>query len=184
MTVCTAAALARFCGVDLKTIHNWAARGALPSHRTAGRHLRFHRLDAIAFLRAYGHAIPAELAAARPKLAMACRDAHVVASARRALGARATVLGYDDAFEALVDLARAEPEALAVDVALLGALAVRCVARLTSYPATRHVRIVALAETDGGASELLAAGADTFVAGFDAVAIAVALERVLAVDER
>ncbi len=182
MTVCTAAALARFCNVDLKTIHNWAARGALPSHRTCGRHLRFYRLDVIAFLRTYGHAIPRELAAVRPKVAMACVDAGVISTAERGLRGRAEIVAYEDAFEALVDLDRTAPEALAVDVALLGSAALRCVARLTRYATTRHLRIVALAETDSGASELLAAGAHRFVAGFDAPAVRAALESVLALD--
>ena len=181
MMVCTAAALARFCSVDLKTIHNWAARGALPSHRTAGRHLRFHRLDVIAFLRSYDHAVPAALTATCPTVAIASADPQLAVAARKALGARATVLGYEDAFEALVDLGRAEPEALALDVALLGEAATRCIGRLTRYPATRHVRLIAMAETDARASELLAAGADTFVAGFDATALVAALESVLVV---
>ena len=33
---------ARFCGVDLKTIHHWAARAKLRYHRTDGGHLRGH----------------------------------------------------------------------------------------------------------------------------------------------
>ena len=39
----TASQIARFCQVDLKTIHNWADRGQIQHFRTPGRHLRFRR---------------------------------------------------------------------------------------------------------------------------------------------
>jgi len=37
----TASEVARFCQVDLKTIHNWSDRGEIRHFRTPGRHLRF-----------------------------------------------------------------------------------------------------------------------------------------------
>ena len=36
----TASEVAKFCQVDLKTIHNWADRGEIRHFRTPGRHLR------------------------------------------------------------------------------------------------------------------------------------------------
>lgn len=57
----TAGELARFCGVDLKTIHNWADRGAVAHFRTPGRHLRFTRRNARALMRSMGMKIPDEL---------------------------------------------------------------------------------------------------------------------------
>jgi excisionase family DNA binding protein len=180
MTYFSAADLARFCDVDLKTIHNWAARGALPSHRTPGRHLRFHRLDIIEFLTAYGHAVPKQLDAVCPRVVMACVDAAVIATARRGVGKRAEIVAYDDAFEAIADLGRIEPEAFFFDVTLLGSEAIRCVRRLSKHPPTRHIRLVPLAqESSGLASELLAAGAQTFIAGFGALDIRIAIEGIL-----
>ena len=43
----TASELARFCHVDLKTIHNWVEKGEIRHFRTPGRHLRFRRPDVI-----------------------------------------------------------------------------------------------------------------------------------------
>ena len=51
----TASEVARFCQVDLKTIHNWAERGEVRHFRTPGRHLRFRRVDVLDFLRKYGY---------------------------------------------------------------------------------------------------------------------------------
>lgn len=179
MTQFSAAALARFCDVDLKTIHNWVARDALPSHRTPGRHLRFHRLDIIEFLNAYGHAVPKQLDPVCPRVVMACADGNVIAAARRGIGKRAEIVGYDDAFEAIADLARVEPEMFLLDVSLLGSEALRCVRRLSKHPPTRHIRLVALAQASGVSSELMAAGAERFVAGFVPLDIRIAIEDVL-----
>ena len=51
----TASQIARFCQVDLKTIHNWADRGQIRHFRTPGRHLRFRRPHVLDFLRKYGY---------------------------------------------------------------------------------------------------------------------------------
>lgn len=57
----TASRMAALCEVDLKTIHNWVERGKLKAFRTPGRHLRFVRKDAVAFLEAQGYTVPEEL---------------------------------------------------------------------------------------------------------------------------
>lgn len=62
----TAADLAGFCGVDPKTIHNWARRGRIACFRTPGGHLRVHPVDALSFLRASGFAVPAAVVEAQP----------------------------------------------------------------------------------------------------------------------
>lgn len=57
----TARDMARICGVDLKTIHNWVERGRIQHFRTPGRHLRFHPSDVAKFLRTWGFTFPPEL---------------------------------------------------------------------------------------------------------------------------
>lgn len=65
----TTSDLAEFCGVEGKTIHNWAAKGSIPHFRTPGRHLRFRPADVLAFLKAYGYAVPAVVAEAQSSAA-------------------------------------------------------------------------------------------------------------------
>lgn len=67
MLVVKATQMAKWCDVDLKTIHNWVGKGQIPHFRTPGRHLRFKAEDARAFLAKYGYPIPAELAEAASK---------------------------------------------------------------------------------------------------------------------
>lgn len=50
--------LARWCNVDIKTIHNWVERGLLPAGRTPGNHLRFKPADVKALLERMGAPVP------------------------------------------------------------------------------------------------------------------------------
>lgn len=162
MTTYTAADVARFCEVDLKTIHNWVGKNVLVHHRTPGRHLRFHRLDVIEFLRAYGYPVAEELRAVRPRVLLAYRESPQAAALKRALARKLEVIAYEDAFDALVSMVTAAPEALVLDVSLLGSATARCIARLRTNDATRHIRVVAIGEAEERAL-LVGAGASACV---------------------
>lgn len=58
--------VARFCGVDLTTIHAWVRRGSLEREESPGGQLRFRRTDVVAFLRGRGFPLPSALARERP----------------------------------------------------------------------------------------------------------------------
>jgi excisionase family DNA binding protein len=174
----TATALARFCGVDLKTIHNWARKGAIRHHRTRGRHLRFYRLDVVEFLKAYGYGVPDELRVPRPRVVLVHREAPGLATLKRALARRLDVTSFVDAFEALIEVASLSPDAIALDVAILGDAATRCVERLRASAHTRHVRVVAIGEDPDARPTFLAAGASAYLPYDETAEIREALERV------
>src|SRR5690242_7607135 len=100
----TASEVARFCHVDLKTIHNWVEKGEIRHFRTPGRHLRFRRHDVLDFLHKYGYPVPESLRGAKPKVAVLDTDPAVLAAVRRALGRRFEVTTFGDPFEALVGM--------------------------------------------------------------------------------
>jgi len=138
----SAAELARVCGVDLKTIHHWAAKGKIPGQRTAGGHLRFWPLDVVDFLRAYELGIPDSLRHARLRVLVVDHDAHEVTAARRALSRRFEVAAFEHVVDALLALSSVAPDVLVVgDAAPLDAPAIA--ARLQAVPWARHVRVVA-----------------------------------------
>jgi len=62
-TLLTDRDLASICEVDLKTVHNWVAKGdkGPPHFRTPGRHLRFKPEEIVPWLRHYGYTIPEHL---------------------------------------------------------------------------------------------------------------------------
>lgn len=86
----TASDLAALCEVDLKTIHNWVDRGRIAHFRTPGRHLRFRAADVADFLRAWGYAVPRELARAGSRTILAIGAKETVGLLQQALGEAAT----------------------------------------------------------------------------------------------
>ncbi|MBL8719608.1 MAG: helix-turn-helix domain-containing protein [Myxococcales bacterium] len=157
----TASDLARFCQVDLKTIHNWSDKGQIPHFRTPGRHLRFRRLDVLDFLRRYGYAIPDILRATRPRLVVVDADAQTQATLKRTLQKRFEIISYVDPVDALVNLAQVQPDLLVVEVATeVGGLdGVHFLERLREVEATRHIRNLVFTKRPDVRARALAAGA-------------------------
>src|SRR5678815_5037851 len=92
----TASEFAHLCGVDLKTIHNWADKGQIRHFRTPGRHLRFRRLDVVDFLRKYGYPVPEALRSGKPRVIVVDSDPGVLAAIRKVLGRRFEVSTFQD----------------------------------------------------------------------------------------
>lgn len=177
--VYTAQDVARFCEVDLKTIHHWADAGKIAHHRTTGRHLRFRRNHVLAFLRRHGYPLPAEVASARPSVFVAVGPA--ADEAARKLAGRFFVSRFGTAIEAIAHLVASEPDALvlsAADPTWGGARAIEALRGSggTSWPALVVV-------SDGGdATELSGAGADVVLAIADVARLNAELGRVLGID--
>jgi len=163
----TASQIARFCQVDLKTIHNWADRGQIRHFRTPGRHLRFRRPHVLDFLRKYGYPIPDELDARRPSVALLVdgidgRD-HMIAALQGAF----EVVDYPDPLEGLLHIGAQPPDA-AILAARVGHLsAAEIIAALKRGNHTRHVRVVLLAGDDTDKQSALEAGASAQVRASD-----------------
>jgi excisionase family DNA binding protein len=137
----TATQVARMCGVDVKTIHNWVGKGRIRGHRTDGRHLRFWPLDVVDFLRAWELGVPESLQSARLRVLVVDDDAAALAACKRALSRRFELTTTDDLVDAIVAAATLRPDVLIVGDAPpldLDHLA----RRLGSLEATRHVRVV------------------------------------------
>lgn len=169
--------VARFCEVDLKTVHHWADRGKIVHHRTEGRHLRFRRNDLVRFLRAHGYPIPEELARVKPALAVALPLADDVA---KRLSSRFALSRFDNAISAIAHLVAQEPDALLVawdDPSFGGASAAIA---LKANESTRYVALVVLAEEPAHAAAR-DAGADLVVTPEDLPRLGPELGRLLAV---
>ena len=159
----TASQLARFCRVDLKTIHNWVEKGEIRHFRTPGRHLRFRRLDILDFLHKYGYPVPEPLRGSKPKVVVLDPDPAVLAAVRRALGRRFEVSTFADPFEALVGIGAGRPDALVLDLALPGVDSLKFVERLKAIEATAPIRVIVYSAQDPQRRASLEAGANDFV---------------------
>ena len=159
----TASEVARFCHVDLKTIHNWVEKGEIRHFRTPGRHLRFRRLDILDFLHKYGYPVPESLRGGKPKVIVLDTDVSVLTAVRRALGRRYEVTTFADPFEALLGMGTARPDALVLDLALPGVDPLRFLERLKVIDATAAMRIIVYSSQDQQRRAALEAGANDFV---------------------
>lgn len=112
--VYTAQDVARFCEVDLKTIHHWADAGKIPHHRTEGRHLRFRRNHLVQFLRAHGYPLHDAITSARPTVFVAAPAEHALGGSEIAkkLSGKFVVRRFEHAATAIANLVHGEPDAI------------------------------------------------------------------------
>lgn len=101
----TAQDVARFCEVDLKTVHHWAERGKVAHHRTEGRHLRFRRNDIVRFLRAHAYPLPDALTRAKPIVALGPIEGILPADLAKKLSSRFMTKRFASALSAVAALA-------------------------------------------------------------------------------
>lgn len=178
----TASDVARYCQVDLKTIHNWADKGEIRHFRTPGRHLRFRRLDVLDFLRKYGYPIPDVLRMGKPKVVAVDDDPAVLATLRRALTTRFELTTFQDPFDALVAVGNLQPDALVLDVKMPGLDGVRCLERLRAIDATAHIRCIVYSSHDDMKKSATEAGAYDFIRKGEATDLRDSLERLMGLE--
>ena len=178
----TASDVARFCQVDLKTIHNWADKGEIRHFRTPGRHLRFRRLDVLDFLRKYGYPIPDILRMGKPKVVIIDEDPQVLAALRRTLSRRFDLTTFQDPFDALVAVGSLQPDALILDVKMHGLDGIRALERLRSIDATAHIRCIVYSMHDELKKNATEAGAYDFIKKGELADLRDSLERLMGLE--
>jgi excisionase family DNA binding protein len=178
----TASDVARFCQVDLKTIHNWADKGEIRHFRTPGRHLRFRRLDVLDFLRKYGYPIPDVLRMGKPKVVIIDEDPQVLAALRRTLSRRFDLTTFQDPFDALVAVGSLQPDALIIDVKMHGLDGIRALERLRSIDATAHIRCIVYSTHDELKKNATDAGAYDFIKKGEIADLRDSLERLMGLE--
>lgn len=178
----TASDVARFCQVDLKTIHNWADKGEIRHFRTPGRHLRFRRLDVLDFLRKYGYPIPDVLRLGKPKVIAVDDDPQVLASLRKSLSKRFDLTTFQDPFDALVAVGNLQPDAMILDVQMPGLDGVKCLERLRSIDLTSHIRCIVYSSADEMKKNATEAGAYDFIKKGEASDLRDSLERLMGLE--
>lgn len=178
----TASDVARFCQVDLKTIHNWADKGEIRHFRTPGRHLRFRRLDVLDFLRKYGYPIPEVLRMGKPKVVAIDGDPAVLAALRKTLSKKFELTTFQDPFDALVAVGSLQPDALILDVEMPGLDGVRCLERLRSIEATAHIRCIVFSAHDDAKKAATDAGAYDFIKKGELGELRDSLERLMGLE--
>ena len=163
----TASQVARFCQVDLKTIHNWADRGEIPHFRTPGRHLRFRREHVLDFLRKYGYPIPRELDGQRPRVAPMVDAEATKDAVKHALGGTFEVVDYENAVDGLLGIGKQPPDAIVLGPSVGQLSSAEIIGGLKRADSTQHVRAVLFAGEDADKQKALDAGASAHVSPSD-----------------
>jgi excisionase family DNA binding protein len=174
--------VARFCQVDLKTIHNWAERGEIRHFRTPGRHLRFRRVDVLDFLRKYGYPVPEQLVIGKPRLIAIDDDGTWLGQLKRQLSRRFEVTTFQDPFDALVAIGSESPDCIVLDIKMPTFDGLRCLSRLKQIPSTRHIRTVVFSGYEETRKKALEAGASAFVSKPDIARLKDTLEALLGLE--
>ena len=159
----TASQIARFCQVDLKTIHNWADRGRIPHFRTPGRHLRFRKPHVLDFLRKYGYPIPDELEPERPRVALLVDGYPAKDELVRSLGTAFDVIDYADPLVGLVRRGEQPPDAIVLAARIGRLTGAEVIDALRRGGNTSHVRAVMLASEESDRQAALHVGASACV---------------------
>jgi len=178
----TASDAARFCQVDLKTIHNWADKGEIRHFRTPGRHLRFRRLDVLDFLRKYGYPIPEVLRLGKPKVVAVDQDANILAALRRVLSRRFDLTTFENPFDALVAVGSIQPDAIVLDIEIPGINGLHLLERLKAIETTAHIRTIVYTTNDEKRKLALEAGAYDFIIKGEVSVLRDALELLMGLD--
>jgi excisionase family DNA binding protein len=184
--VYTAQDVARFCEVDLKTIHHWADGGKIRHHRTDGRHLRFRRNHVIAFLRSHGYPIHAQIGTSKPSIFLTVppkgdAGAPPLEDVAKKLASRFFVRKFESALGAIAHLVASQPDALVVsdaDPTWNVALGVRA---LKAHPETAWPLLIVVATSETH-EPLKQAGADFVVGSADVARLHLEIARLLEVD--
>jgi len=177
----TASQIARFCQVDLKTIHNWADRGQISHFRTPGRHLRFRRPHVLDFLRKYGYPIPDELEAERPRVAVFVNGLRDKDGLLASLQTTFEVVDYPDPLAGLLQIGEQPPDAIVLGAQVGDLSGAEIIEALKRGDNTRHVRAVLCAGGEADKQAALDAGASAHVSPSDLTGLRDTLEALMGI---
>lgn len=159
----TAPEVARFCKVDLKTIHNWVDRQQIEHFRTPGRHLRFRRADVIDFLRRFSYPVPEELQPRRPAVYALSADTPVVGAIRRACGSEMEVEVFDNVMDLGLRVGHEPPDVIVLDADSVPQTAGGIVRSLRGFSPSETCRIILCSDRQPGPGDPGNAGADGWI---------------------
>ena len=177
----TASQIARFCQVDLKTIHNWADRGQISHFRTPGRHLRFRRPHVLDFLRKYGYPIPDELEAERPRVALFVDGLREKDEVLTSLQTTFDVVDYPDPLTGLLRIGDQPPDAIVLGAKVGDLSGAEIIEALKRGDNTCHVRAILLAGNEADKQAALEAGASAHVSPSDLTGLRDTLEALMGI---
>jgi excisionase family DNA binding protein len=156
--------VSRLLHVNPRSVINWIEQNLLPSYRTPGGHRRIRQEDLLAFLRKHQIPTPAPLVDGKFNV-LIVEDEEEITRILQAYFER--VGGYEvfsasDGISALIEVGRAKPDLMILDILIPGVDGVE-VCRRIKADATNKTAIIAISGQPDWEKRILQAGADAFM---------------------
>ena len=156
--------VSRLLHVNPRSVINWIEQSLLPSYRTPGGHRRIRRDDLLVFLRKHQIPTPESLVEGKFNVLIVDDELEIVDLMKTFLLRQG---GYDvataaDGITALLEVGRAKPDLLILDIMIPGVDGIEVCRRIKADSNNRTI-IIAVSGNVENEHEIIRAGADAFM---------------------
>jgi two-component system, OmpR family, response regulator RpaA len=156
--------VSRLLHVNPRSVINWIEQSLLPSYRTPGGHRRIRRDDLLAFLRKHQIPTPESLVEGKFNVLIVDDEQEIVDLVKTFLLRQG---GYDvatasDGISALLEVGRAKPDLLILDIMIPGVDGIEVCRRIKADSNNRSI-IIAVSGNAEHENDIIRAGADVFM---------------------
>ena len=164
-TIYTTHEVSRLLHVNPRSVINWIDQNLLPSYRTPGGHRRIRRDDLLAFLRKHQIPTPPSLIEGGNFSVLIVDDEDDITQIMKAYFERKggfQVTTVSDGISALLEVGRAKPDVLVLDIMIPGVDGVEVCRRIKAGPSASTI-IIAISGQPEIEQKILEAGGDVFL---------------------
>jgi excisionase family DNA binding protein len=164
-TIYTTHEVSRLLHVNPRSVINWIDQNLLPSYRTPGGHRRIRRDDLLAFLRKHQIPTPASLMDGGNFSVLIVDDEDEITQIMKSYFERKggfEVTTVSDGISALLEVGRANPDLLILDIMIPGVDGVEVCRRIKAGPSASTI-IIAISGQPEMEKKILQAGGDVFL---------------------
>jgi excisionase family DNA binding protein len=156
--------VSRLLHVNPRSVINWIEQSLLPSYRTPGGHRRIRRDDLLAFLRKHQIPTPESLVEGKFNVLIVDDELEIVDLVKTFLLRQGAydVATASDGITALLEVGRAKPDLLILDIMIPGVDGIEVCRRIKNDSNNRTI-IIAVSGSAEHENDILRAGADAFM---------------------
>ena len=157
--------VSRLLQVNPRSVINWIEQSLLTSYRTPGGHRRIRREDLLAFVRKHQIPTPSSLIDGKFSVLIVEDEPEIADLIRKFFERQGgyQVISASDGITALIEVGRAKPDLLILDIMIPGVDGIEVCRRIKS-DATSKAIIIAISGQPETEKKILSAGADSFMA--------------------
>jgi len=157
--------VSRLLQVNPRSVINWIEQNLLTSYRTPGGHRRIRREDLLAFVRKHQIPTPASLVDGKFSVLIVEDDAELTDMMKRFFEQQGgyEIFSASDGITALIEVGRARPDLLILDVMIPGVDGIEVCRRIKTDTTSKTI-VIAISGQQDAEKKVRDAGADAFMA--------------------